>query len=63
MLYKLTSEIKIEYPHKGNKMHLSTMDGNLHFNLCLLSVTMKISFIGYSQLTDAYRSIKQPVVQ
>lgn len=63
MLCKLTSEIKIEYPHKGNKMHLSTMDGNLHFNLCLLSVTMKISFIGYSQLTDAYRSIKQPVVQ
>lgn len=63
MLCRLTSEIKIEYPLKGNKMHLSTMDGNLHFNLCLLSVIIKISFIGYSQLSDAYRSVKQLVVQ
>lgn len=63
MLCKLTSEIKIDYPHKDSKMHLSTIDGNLHFNLCQLSVVIKILFLGYSQLSDAYRSVKQPIVQ
>lgn len=61
MLCRLTSEIKIEYPQKHSTMHLSTMDGNLHFNLYLLSMIIKISFISYSQLPDAYRSVKQPM--